>query len=338
MTRDGSSLGTGLVAVVIEVSVPAYLILFVAESLQIYILLWATASIARVAPGAGRLAAGAVFGAVYDVLADLGRKGVLGFGEPLASLSWALLAFVMSFLIAFWVLGWRWWKTLFGYYVLLAILGMGTATAVLNFYPAKWVGPAVAIATTLIAAEAGWGVVQRWMWQRLLYVPITVRLGDKTIHLTALVDTGNNLKDPIGGAPVLVLGADTAPKLLAEERPSLIKAIITSDIGAIDAEAGVSKSNLFSRLRLIPFSSLGRDKGLLVGLRVDDVTIPASGQEKVTLPGVVVGFHQRSLSPEGTYQALIHPDLLFRAATQKGSRGRLWGDRSQTMPEGTSSH
>lgn len=325
--------------VVIEVSVPAYFMLFVATGVQIYILLWATASIARVGPGARRLAFGAAFGALYEVAADLGRFGVLPLADELTGLGAAALAALASFFIAFSALGWRWWKTLFGYYLLLAILGMGAASIVMNFYPARWVGPAVFVAATLIAAEAGWGVVQRWMWQRLLYVPVTVRLGGRTVNLTALVDTGNNLKDPIGGAPVLVLGAEVASRLLADEAPSLARAIATSDLAAIEVESGRApdKSVLLSRLRLVPFSSLGRDKGLLVGLRVDDVTIPTSDHDSVTLPGVVVGFHHRRFSPEGTYQALIHPDLLMRAAAKAKSAGRFWEDRSATLPGGTSS-
>ena len=44
-------------------------------------------------------------------------------------------------------------------------------------------------------------------------VPVELSLGGNSLRLTALQDTGNTLRDPITGRPVLVVSADAAQKL-----------------------------------------------------------------------------------------------------------------------------
>ena len=87
------------------------------------------------------------------------------------------------------------------------------------------------------------------------YVPMELRWGDRRMSLIALRDTGNLLKDPVTGEPVLVAGADVAEKLLG----------LTADQLAHPVEA--LASGKLPGLRLIPYHGVGQPGGLLVAVR-----------------------------------------------------------------------
>ena len=117
-----------------------------------------------------------------------------------------------------------------------------------------------------------------------LYVPVELSYADKHVRLTALKDTGNTLRDPITGKPVLVLGADAAQQLTGLSQSQLRQPVET--MGAIPG------------LRLIPYKTVGDSNGFLLAMRLPRVRIGAwegSG---------VVAFAPERLHSEGAYQAL----------------------------------
>ena len=115
------------------------------------------------------------------------------------------------------------------------------------------------------------------------YIPVELSYGKKRLHLTALQDTGNTLRDPITGQQVLVIGADAAGELTGLTRQQL-----QSPVESIGALPG---------LRLVPYRSVGSD-GFLLALRLQNVKI---GTRKES---TLVAFAPEGLSKEGAYQAL----------------------------------
>ncbi|MBE3574090.1 MAG: sigma-E processing peptidase SpoIIGA [Firmicutes bacterium] len=290
----------------LEISVPAYALLAGAVALQVYLLLWATAAIARLPVGPWWMWLGAVFAAAYDVVVDLGRVGALPFWPALGTFPAVAAASLFTFALAFWQAGVSRWRSLLAYYYGLAFLSFGATMVAKNFYPSGWVGPATSILVILLAAELGWGVVQRWVWERTVYVPVRIRLFQREVAFTALVDTGHNLRDPLSASPVIILAAELSGPLLGLEDAAL-QAVVESDYAA--ATELLAESPLLARVRLIPFSSLGQDSGILLAVRLDEMWV-GGGRRPVRLENVLAGFHHRSLSPDRSYQALIHPDLL----------------------------
>ena len=115
------------------------------------------------------------------------------------------------------------------------------------------------------------------------YVPVELSYRGKNMRLTALLDTGNTLKDPITGKPVLVVGADVAQTLMGLTKEQLHKPV--ESIGSIPG------------LRLIPYRSVGCS-GFLLGMRLQNVKIGSWQGSSL------VAFAPEWLHPEGTYQAL----------------------------------
>lgn len=117
------------------------------------------------------------------------------------------------------------------------------------------------------------------------YVPVSVTVGGKTVELTALLDTGNTLRDPISGKPVLVVEESAAEKLCPLTPSQLAHPIETM------------ASSKLPGLRLIPFRAVGSKAGMLLGIRPDCVRV--DGKEQA----YIVAFVPQSLG-HGRYQAL----------------------------------
>lgn len=115
------------------------------------------------------------------------------------------------------------------------------------------------------------------------YVPVELDYKGETHRLTALVDTGNLLRDPITGQEVLVLNREAAENLIEEEIRDPVALLENSPVPG---------------LRLIPFRSIGNSNGMMAGLKVDDVRI--AGKHVST----IVGFAPYGFGKNSTYQAL----------------------------------
>lgn len=117
------------------------------------------------------------------------------------------------------------------------------------------------------------------------YVPVTIRHGAQSLSLTALLDTGNTLTDPISGRPVLVVDARAAQGLLGLRPEELARPLETMASGK-----GLG-------LRLIPYSAVGQHGGMLLAIRPDELRI--DGREV----DYIVAFAPQMLG-QGQFQAL----------------------------------
>lgn len=86
----------------------------------------------------------------------------------------------------------------------------------------------------------------------------------RKIKVLALLDTGNMLKDPVTGEPVIVAGPSVAQALLG-----LSKAQLSSPYVTLMDHPG---------LRLIPYRSVGCANGMLLAVRLDSLRV--NGQER----------------------------------------------------------
>ncbi|GKX29071.1 sporulation sigma-E factor-processing peptidase [Vallitalea longa] len=136
---------------------------------------------------------------------------------------------------------------------------------------------------------------------------VEININDSKIMVNGLLDTGNNLYDPITKNPVLIAETELLKKLIEKDSYDKLRDI-SCDVYNLSsfAEFG-EKSNL--KLRLIPFSSLGNENGMLLGIVADNICINL-GNETKDYRDVVVAVYDKKLSNDNSYQVLIHPKLI----------------------------
>lgn len=96
-------------------------------------------------------------------------------------------------------------------------------------------------------------------------LPVRVCLQGKTADLTALLDTGNALRDPVGGQPVLV----AAPGVLDGLLPPQVRRLLKNGGPAAELLEPLRETAPELRFRLVPYHAVGTRTGLLLAVRCD---------------------------------------------------------------------
>lgn len=177
-----------------------------------------------------------------------------------------------------------------GLYAACACLLGGTLSALQGIRRALQgaAGPETSAITVLAPAfAAGLAVCALWqrerrkrknpLWQ------VQLKDGEKTIVVTALADSGNSLRDPCTHNPVCVAERSVLEALGVLEKPE--------------------------KFRIIPYHSVGKQRGLLQAAAVEEVRLYRAGQERVR-KRVLIAVSEERLSQSGRWQMLLHPAIL----------------------------
>ena len=124
---------------------------------------------------------------------------------------------------------------------------------------------------------------------------VTVSLQGRRLRLRALHDTGNTLRDPVSGQPVLVLEQGA----LGELWPPQAAEIIAMDLPPEEKMARLHRLDGGCRWSLLPFCAVGTAAGLLLAVRSDYVKVGG-----ITYPRVLLALTPGPVSDGGGYQAL----------------------------------
>lgn len=134
---------------------------------------------------------------------------------------------------------------------------------------------------------------------------IMIKLNGKEITLNTMVDTGNMLKEPITGNPVAVVEKNSLYDVLPKEILNNTESILGGDFGKIPEDI---KQEYIPRLKFIPFSSLGKQNGMLIGIKPEKLKVINEDIEEERADAIV-GIYNKSLTKRGEYNALIGIEL-----------------------------
>ena len=200
----------------------------------------------------GRLLASAALGAIYS-----GGCLVPGL-RFLGAIHWRLIFLALMSAAAFGIRTDTVRKA--GVFCILSFALGGMATLAVR-------GNALTLLLCAMALCAGCRVL---VGGRAALVPLRIVFGNRELRLTALRDTGNCLRDPVSGERVLVLSRPEAEKLTGLTAHQLENPLETLQQQPLEG------------LRLIPYHAVGKEGGLLLGMRIREVTVDGK-----TAPAVV---------------------------------------------------
>ena len=135
---------------------------------------------------------------------------------------------------------------------------------------------------------------------------IVIKLNQKEIKTKALLDTGNLLKEPITNIPVVVAEYNLLEDVIPKEILDNIENILGGDLSQISEE---TKNEYMSRLKVITFTSLGKQNGMLLGLKADMVVIEEEKNTK-NIDKVIIGIYTKKLSKRDEYKALVGIEII----------------------------
>lgn len=130
---------------------------------------------------------------------------------------------------------------------------------------------------------------------------ISIVFEEGKVDINAIIDTGNFLKEPLTGKPVIIVEKDTLKKVIPVNILENMQEIIN---GTKEIE-----EKYISKIRLIPFTALGTENGLLLGIKPEKLYINYQGKI-VENKKVIVGVYNKKLSRNNKYNALVGLDIV----------------------------
>ena len=274
-----------------------------------YIILLATGIILKIKIKHLRLITASLIGAIYTILTYV---------ITIQIYSNFFLKFILSMMIIYVAYNppnvKKMWKYLLVFYLTSFVFG-GAAFALiyivkpqdilmknglfLGTYPLKNV--VLAGIVGFISVTTTFKIVKNKITKKDIYKEIKIEMNGKQIHLNAMLDTGNMLKDPITGNPVIVVEKIILYEILPKELLDNLEKILGGELENISENI---KDKYIKKLKFIPFSSLGRQNGMLVGIKPDFVEI-VEEQKTQKRNDIIIGIYGKSLTKDGRYRALM---------------------------------
>lgn len=173
----------------------------------------------------------------------------------------------------------------------------------LGTYPLKTIFLGAIIASIILIT--GFKVVKSKISKKDMYCKITINLEGKEKDINVMIDTGNLLKEPISGMPVIVVEHTQLYDIIPKEILNNLEKILGGDLNNIPEEI---KNKYLRKLKVIPYSSLGKQNGMLLGIKAEKVVIHK--EQEIVKKDIIIGIYNKSLTKRGEYNGLIGIELM----------------------------
>lgn len=281
-----------------------------------YIIIYATAIILKKNKRHIRFFIASFIGAIYSILAYI---------SILKIYSNIFLKIILSIIIVYIAFNpqniKKMWKALAIFYLVSFVFG-GVAFAMiymvkpqdvlmrnglfLGTYPLKTIILGAIISFVLIVVV--FKIIKTQISKKSMYCDIEIKLNEKIINTKAMIDTGNLLKDPITNTPVIVVERSLLYECLPKEILNNIEKILGGDLDSIPENI---KNKYMSKLKIIPFSSLGKENGMLIGIKSEYIILKNSElEEDKKIKNIIVAIYEKSLTKKGEYRALVGLEIV----------------------------
>ena len=133
-----------------------------------------------------------------------------------------------------------------------------------------------------------------------------IEIGNQELEINVLLDTGNMLKDPISGDAVIMVEKNMLYKIVPKELLDNMNKFLGGEFENAD------NLEYKKRIRFIPFTSVGKQNGMLLGIKADLVKIITDVDEIIN-EKAIIGVYEKTFSKSGKYSGLIGLDILERS-------------------------
>ena len=133
----------------------------------------------------------------------------------------------------------------------------------------------------------------------LIYnIEIEYKRNKKSINV--LLDTGNLLKDPLTNIPVVIIEKEKLEQILPKE--------ILNSANSVSKNIVDVTEEIKSRCSIIPFKSIGKNNGIILGFRPDKIIINENNDIKEKK--AIIGIYDGKISKSNLYSGLIGLNIL----------------------------
>lgn len=285
-------------------------IIFIENLIMNFIILLATSVVIKFKENKIRLIIGAVIGAVYCVMLYI---------RIFECISNIISKFILSIIIVYIAFAPKNFKLFLRYFIVFYFISFvfgGAAFAFiyiikpeeilmknglfLGAYPLKTI--IIASISAYVIIKIVFSIVKVKFTKKDMYCKIELYIEGKVVTTNAMVDTGNLLKEPISNTPAIIVEKSLLYECVEKSILDNLENILGGDVAKIDKKVWDKYMN---SIKLIPFSTVGKSNGMLIGIKIDKMK---TGEKE--FENVIIAIYNKSLTKRGEYRALIGIDFL----------------------------
>ena len=290
-------------------------LLFFLNLLVHYFLLLFTAKLFQREAGFWRLLGGAALGSLSILILPLPHSPALvALLIPAAPLLMVITAFRplrLPELFYFW-----------GAFFLASFLLAGALSALLGFPALRRLftspGGILLIFAVCVLLYLLFGLLRPYAedkkWQKLWGIELQVIWRGRERVVPAFLDTGNRLREPFSGHPVIVIDYRSLEGLLPD---LLYRRLADEGTEPWSAMEQLTDPALVRSFALIPCRGIDCRSEILLGFRPDEVAFFENGRKQQLNDGVFLALARQGFGPAAEYRALLPPELLRRVGSYK---------------------
>ncbi|MGG3466586.1 sigma-E processing peptidase SpoIIGA [Neobacillus pocheonensis] len=144
-------------------------------------------------------------------------------------------------------------------------------------------------------------------------VNVSLIIEGETFIFRGLIDSGNQLYDPLSKLPVMFVSIknqlDGIPNPIRKIAESPDPLLISTDDVPVEWQ---------NRLRIVPCKVVGQEHQLIVAIKPDKILIEQNGDEYLCEKGLV-SFTTQQLSGDDAFECIVHPKMLTGPKQQGGA-------------------
>ncbi|MGG3888942.1 sigma-E processing peptidase SpoIIGA [Metabacillus fastidiosus] len=137
-------------------------------------------------------------------------------------------------------------------------------------------------------------------------VQVLIKVDSNELLLRGLIDSGNQLYDPISRSPVMIIDTSKAKSFLPEK---LFEQALKDDVMASISQDSEETHEWEHRVRLIPYRVVGHENQFLLGFKPDEISIQTR-EGTIHVKKAVIGLNRTTLSSDDEYDCIIHPKMM----------------------------
>ena len=135
-----------------------------------------------------------------------------------------------------------------------------------------------------------------------MFCDIEIFYKEKSVKAKALIDSGNSLKDPISRLPVVVVQTNIIKQIIPYYLVENTDKILMGELEQICSEKELEEYK--TKFRIIPFTSLGKENGLLLAFKPDKIKI-SWDENIIENVKVLIGLHNKKLTKTEEYTSIV---------------------------------
>lgn len=277
------------------------------------IILYATSIILKLKPKFFRILISSVIGSIYSIILYITEMKIYS-----SIISKIILSIIMTYVAFNPQNVKKMWKQILIFYLTSFVFG-GVALYLIYFLKPQdilikngmYVGENILKIILLggivafVVIKISLKIIKTKISSKDMYCNIKIKLNEKEVETIAMLDTGNLVKEPITNTPVIIVESSLLYEMLPKEILNNLEEVLNGNLSDIPEEI---QEKYISKMRCIPFKSLGKENGMLLGIRADEIEVIKEDENKI-IKNAIIGIYDKSLTKRGEYRALVGIDL-----------------------------